>query len=102
AHLDAENAYAQAVLSPTERLQRELFAEMLARSGADDAPPPYPMGPWVYYYRFPPNTQYASWYRRRRNAPSGEQLLLDGSKRAHGRPGFKIVNPTPSPDHALF
>jgi oligopeptidase B len=102
AHLDAENAYAQAVLSPTRRLQRELFAEMLARSGADDAPPPYPMGPWVYYYRFPPNTQYASWYRRRRNAPSGEQLLLDGSKRAHGRPGFKIVNPTPSPDHALF
>lgn len=102
AHLDAENAYAQAVLSPTGRLQHELFTEMLARSGGDDAPPPYPMGPWVYYYRFPPHTQYASWYRRRRDTPSDDRLLLDGSIRAHGRPGFKISNPTPSPDHTLF
>ncbi len=102
AHLEAENAYAEAVLSPTNRLQRDLFREMLARSGGDDAPPPYPKGPWVYYYRFPPSTQYASWYRRRRNASGEEELLLDGSVRAHGRPGFKIANPTPSPDHSLF
>ena len=102
AHLAAENAYAEAVLSPTRRLQRELFTEMLARSGGNDTPPPYPAGPWAYYYRFAPNTQYASWYRKRRGAASDEELLLDGSLRAHGRPGFKIENPTPSPDHDLF
>lgn len=101
-HLAAENAYAESVLSPTKRLQRELFREMLARSGGNDTPPPYPAGPWAYYYRFPPNTQYASWYRRPRDASSGEELLLDGSIRARGRPGFKIANPTPSPDHNLF
>lgn len=101
-HLEAENAYTESVISPTNRLQRELFGEMLARTGADDAPPPYPMGPWVYYHRFAPNTQYASWYRKRRDASSEEELLLDGSKRAHGSPGFQIANPTPSPDHNLF
>ncbi|HEX8755180.1 MAG TPA: S9 family peptidase [Steroidobacteraceae bacterium] len=102
AHLEAENSYAEAVLAPTERLQRELFREMMARSGGDDAPPPYPMGSWVYYYRFPPSTQYASWYRKRRDASGHEELLLEGSARAHGRPGFKMVNPTPSPDQSLF
>lgn len=101
-HLRAENAYAEAVLAPTRRLQRELFTEMLARSGGDDAPPPYPVGPWDYYYRFPPNTQYASWFRKRRLASSGEELLVDGTMRARGRPGFKIANPTPSPDNNLF
>ena len=102
AHLQAENAYVEAVLSPTRRLQRELFREMLARSGGNDVPPPYPEGPWDYYYRFPPDTQYASWYRRRRDAAHREELLLDGSMRAHGRPGFSITHPTPSPDNNLF
>jgi oligopeptidase B len=102
AHLRAENAYARAVLAPTHRLQRELFIEMRARSGGSDAPPPYPAGPWEYYYRFAPNTQYASWYRKRRNAAGAEELLVDGSRRAHGRLGFRIANPTPSPDHNLF
>jgi len=100
--LAAENAYAQAVLSSTRRLQRELLAQMHARSSGDDAPPPYPSGPWVYSYRFPPDTQYPCWYRRRRDGTGREELLLDGSQRAHGRPGFQIANPTPSPDHTLF
>lgn len=102
AHLDAENAYTDAVLSPTRRLQRELLTEILARSGGNDTPPPYPAGPWVYYYRFPPQTQYASWYRKRRDGSGREELLLDGAMRARGRPGFKITHPTPSPDHNLF
>jgi oligopeptidase B len=102
AHLAAENAYEEAILSPTHRLQRELFREMLARSGGNDAPPPYPAGPWAYYYRFPPHTQYPSWYRRRRDATANDELLLDGSLRARGRPGFKIVNATASPDQRLF
>lgn len=102
AHLEAENAYATAVLAPTDNLQHALLAEMLARSSASDAPPPYPMGAWLYYYRFPPDTQYASWYRKRGYEPGNEELLVDGSVRAEGRPGFKITNPTPSPDQSLF
>lgn len=101
-HLQAENAYAQAVLSPTNRLQRELFQEMLARVSGNDTPPPYPLGPWSYYYRFPSATQYPSWFRRRLRGASHEELLLDGAMRARGHPGFKIVNPIPSPDQNLF
>jgi oligopeptidase B len=102
AHLDAENTYASKVLSSTLPLQRRLFAEMSSRSAEDDAPPPYPAGAWLYYDRFPPGAQQPNWYRRRRDGSAGEELLLDGSARAHANPSFKIINATPSPDQNLF
>lgn len=102
AHLEAENAYATEVLAPTNHLQHALLEEMLARSSGSDAPPAYPMGNWLYYHRFQPNGQYASWYRKRRTGSGDEELLVDGMVRAQGRPGFKIANPTPSPNQSLF
>ena len=102
AHLQAENAYADQVLAPTKSLQNKLFAEMAARTTGTDAPPAYPLGPWLYYHTFPTSAQHASWYRRRRGADGGAELLLDGSARARGRPSFKIINATPSPDQSLF
>lgn len=102
AHLEAENAYATEVLAPTNHLQHALLEEMLARSSGSDAPPPYPMGNWLHYHRFPPNGQYASWYRKRRTGSGDEELLVDGVVRAQGRPGFKITNLTPSPNQRLF
>ncbi|MGH8146959.1 MAG: S9 family peptidase [Rhodanobacteraceae bacterium] len=102
AHLRAENTYAEEVLAPTRPLQRTLFSEMSTRAEGDDAPPPYPAGLWLYYYRFPSGAQHPNWYRRRRDGEGGEELLLDGAKRAHANPSFKIINATPSPDQRLF
>jgi len=101
-HLDAENAYSSTVLSSTLPLQRELFAEMSRRSDDEDVPPPYPAGAWLYYTRFSPGAQQPSWYRRRRDGSGGEELLLDGSARAHANPSFNIMNATPSPDGNFF
>lgn len=102
AHLRAENAYAEEVLAPTLPLQRTLFAEMTARGGGDDAPPPYPAGAWLYYYRFPAAAQHPNWYRKRRDGTGAEELLLDGTARAHDNPSFKIIHATPSPDQRFF
>jgi oligopeptidase B len=102
AHLEEENAYAEKVLAPTLPLQHKLFAEMCARSSGDDSPPPHPIGPWLYYHRFPAGAQQPSWYRKRRDGQGKEELLLDGSARAYSRPWFKIINAIPSPDHTLF
>jgi oligopeptidase B len=101
-HLDVENAYASEVLSSTLPLQRELFAEMSGRSAGDDSPPPYPVGVWLYYQRFAPGAQQPNWYRRHRGDGAGEELLLDGSARAHANPSFSIINATLSPDQNLF
>jgi oligopeptidase B len=102
AHLRVENAYARAVLKPTLPLQETLFAEMAARSRGDDAPPPWPDGPWLYSRRFAAGAQHPSWYRRRRDGQGGEELLLDGGERAQGRAWFNIVHAKPSPDQKLF
>ncbi len=102
AHLEAENAYAEKVLTPTLPLQKRLFAEMSARSDADESAPPVPDGPWLYFNRFPAGAQHPSWYRQRRDGQGGNQLLLDGEARAKGRAYFNIVNAIHSPDQKLF
>ena len=101
-HLEKENTYAKKVLAPTEPLQQMLFAEMSARSTEIETPPPHPVGPWLYYQRFAPGAQHASWYRKRRDAHDREELLLDGPARALGRPSLKIINTIASPDQSLF
>ena len=50
--LEAENAYAEALLAPTAGLQKELVREMRARLKEDDSEPPQVDGPWAYYSRF--------------------------------------------------
>ena len=52
--LEAENAYADAVLAPTLGLQKELKREMRARLKEDDSEPPQVDGPWAYYRAFVP------------------------------------------------
>ena len=102
AHLRAENAYTDAVLAPTQALQKALFAEISAHTTADESAPPCPDGPWLYYSRFGPGAQHTSYYRKRRDGKGGEQLLLDGEARAKGRVYFNIADATHSPDHTLF
>ena len=50
--LEAENAYADAVMAPTLGLQKELKHEMRARLKEDDSESPQVDGPWAYYSRF--------------------------------------------------
>jgi oligopeptidase B len=51
-HLDAENAYTQAVLAGMEDLRERLVKEMRGRIKEDDASVPQPDGPFAYYTRF--------------------------------------------------
>ena len=52
AHLDAENAYADAMLKPGEALREALFEELKGRLKPDDRSVPAPDGPYSYYSRF--------------------------------------------------
>src|SRR5882724_11632026 len=52
AYLEAENRYAEAVLGPTEALQKTLVAEMRGRIKEDDSSVPQPDGPFAYLSRY--------------------------------------------------
>ena len=102
-HLDAENAYTQAVLGGTEALQAQLFAEMKGRIKEDDCSVPAPDGPFEYYVRYAPGAEHPVHARRPQGgAEPTEQLLLDEDALAKGKAFFQVGAASHSPDHRLF
>lgn len=104
AHLDAENAYADAVLAGTKTVQDEMIAQMLARSAADDAAPADVYGGWAYSSHLEPGAKHATLLRRPVSGGDA-QILLDAEAEAAGKPYYRLSDfsdPTPSPDHRLF
>jgi oligopeptidase B len=83
AYLEAENAYADAALKPTEEFRAALYREMLARIKEDDQSVPYPYAGWLYYSRTETGKQYPIHCRKR--APAGpEEVTLDLNALAEG------------------
>jgi oligopeptidase B len=99
--LEAENAYAEEILGPTQTLQKQLMREMRARLREDDSEPPAPDGPYSYYSRFRHGGQQRIYCRRPR-AGGKETVLLDGDARAAGNAFFQLGAARHSPDHRKF
>jgi len=104
AYLDAENAYAKAMLAPTEALQAAMFEEMKGRIKQDDSTVPTPDGPFDYYVRYEPGAQHPVYARRPRGVEGAETVLLDADAEAKGKGKafFQVNAAEHSPDHALF
>ncbi len=96
--LDAENAFADAVMGPTSDLRRELVAEMRARMEEEDADVPVPDGPFEYYTRYRDGGQHELVCRQPRGG-GAESLLLDGDALGAGKPFFELGGAEHSPDH---
>jgi len=58
AYLEAENAYAEAVMAPLTGLRDELYQEMLSHVKQTDVSVPYQNGNWWYYTRTEEGRQY--------------------------------------------
>ncbi|MFW5834615.1 MAG: S9 family peptidase [Pseudomonadota bacterium] len=99
-YLEAENAYADAVLAPDRELIDRLFEEMKGRLKDDDEGVPTPWGPWLYGWRFRAGAQYREWYRRPRLGGE-ETVFLDEPALAEGNTYFNLRTYAPSPDHRL-
>ncbi|HEY0592232.1 MAG TPA: S9 family peptidase [Thermoanaerobaculia bacterium] len=84
AHLEAEDAWADAVMQPTERLQQALYEEMRGRIRETDANVPWRMGSWEYVSRTVEGKQYEI-ISRRRGEGSPEEILLDLNELAEGK-----------------
>ena len=100
AHLEAENAYTEAVMAGTRPLQEALFAEMVARIEETDLSVPVRKGPWLYYGRTVEGSSYGIHCRRAADGPDdAEQVLLDENILAEGHDYFSLGNFAISPDH---
>ena len=95
AYLEAENAYKDAVLGPTEALRAALFEEFRGRIKEDDASVPAKDGAWEYYHRYRECGQHPVVCRRPAGGATaadtaGEQILLDGDAEAEGGSYYRI------------
>ena len=85
AYLEAENAYAEAILTPTTPLQAKLYDEMLARIKETDVQVPYRQGEYFYYSRTEKGKQYAILCRKHDSLDAAEEIPLDVNQLAEGQ-----------------
>jgi oligopeptidase B len=106
-HLNAENAYTEAMLAPTKALQETMFEEMKGRIKEDDSSVPTPDGSWDYYARYAMGAQHPVHARRPRGTAQvsegdGEVVLLDEDAESKGKAYYRVGGAEHSPDHGLY
>jgi oligopeptidase B len=83
-YLEAENAYTEAAMKPTEALQQKLYAELLGRIKQTDLSVPYRYGDYYYYTRTVEGQQYPIYCRKRGSLDAKEEITLDVNELAKG------------------
>lgn len=99
AHLEAENAYQEAMLADGKALRDTLFSEMKGRIKEDDSSVPMPDGPFAYGTGFREGGEQPRYFRTPRGGGE-EEVLLDGDKEAADMAYFRIGGVDHSSDHA--
>jgi oligopeptidase B len=90
AYLNAENAYAAAVMKPTEALQERLYQEMIGRIKETDLSVPYRYRDYEYYTRTEQGLQYPIYLRRPVASAGKEEIVLDVNELAKDKPFCSI------------
>ena len=117
-HLEAENAWADAVTAPTREAAVRLVEEVKACTALTDVTVPIREGEFWYFRRFAEGQSYATHHRApverdEAGAPiplvpspgvptRGEELLVDENEWARGQEFFRLADLYPSPDGRLI
>lgn len=101
AHLDAENAYCEAVMAPVKQLREDLFKELRARIKETDLSVPYRENGYWYHSRFEEGKEYAIQVRKKDEPGAPEQDFLDENKLAEGTTYYDLGDFEISPDNNI-
>ena len=102
AYLEAENAYADAVLETTKELQETLYEEMKGRIQETDLSVPYKLGDYFYYTRTEEGKQYPIACRKQGSLDAAEEITLDLNALAEGHSYLGLGAYTVSDDGNLL
>ena len=101
-YLNAENAYADAVLAPTKPLQDKIYAEITGRIKQDDSSVPYRLRGYWYYTRFATGQDYPVDARRKGSMTGPEEVMLDQPAMGAGKGYFQVGDKAVSMDNRLL
>jgi len=102
AYLEAENDYADAVMSGVADLQDRLYREVVARVQETDYSAPVLYKGWWSYTRTVEGLDYEIYCRRRGSMDAPEEVMLDGNELAKGHKYFELGYVERSPDENLL
>ena len=102
AYLEAENAYADGSLAPTQDLQETLYGEMKGRIQETDLSVPYKLGGYFYYSRTEEGKQYPIRCRKAGSLDAPEEITLDLNAMAEGHSYLGLGAYTVSDDGNLL
>lgn len=102
AYLEAENAYLQQVMAPTQKLQDQLFAEMSGRIKQDDSSAPYLSNGYYYYTRFETGGEYPIYCRKKGHLEAEEEIILNVPEIAKNYNFFSVGGMDISPNNQLM
>ncbi|WP_417195637.1 S9 family peptidase [Bizionia sp.] len=100
-YLNAENAYTEAVMKPTENFQKSLFEEMKARIKEDDESVPYFYNGYWYITRFETGKDYPIYTRKKESLEAEEYIMFDCNVLAKKHKYFKLGGISISPDNTM-
>jgi oligopeptidase B len=101
-YLEAENAYADAIMKPTEGLQQKLYQEMISHIKETDVNVPFKYGDYFYNSRWEKGQQYPIFVRHKGSLQSPEQITIDVNELANGQKFMSIGGYDPSDDANLL
>lgn len=101
-HLQAENAWTQAVLAPVQSLREALYQDLVSRLAPDDSSVPVLDRGYWYYARYEADREYAIHARRHRTMDAPEEILLDENERAAGQDFYELGDLAVSDDAQLL
>lgn len=102
AYLEAENAYTDALMKPTEALQKVLYEEMVSHIKETDVSVPFRGGDYFYYSRTEKDLQYPIYCRKYGSTEAAEEVILDINEIANGQPFMAVGALTVSDDGNLL
>lgn len=89
-YLEAENAYTEAFMKPSQPFVDELYKEMLGRIKQDDTSVPYKLGSYWYFNRTEEGKQYPVYLRSKTRDGKNAEGLIDQNELAKGFKYFAI------------
>ena len=101
-YLNAENAYADAVLAPTKPLQDKLYSEIVGRIKQDDSSVPFSQRGYMYSTRYQTGASYPLLVRSPIGTDTREQILLNQPEMARGHAFFSISDWSVSQNNRLL
>ena len=100
-YLEAENAYAAAVMAPADELEATLYREVVGRIQETDTSAPVFHKGWWTYTRTVEGLDYEIFCRRRGSMDAPEEVLLDANELARGHDYLELGYVERSPDENL-